>query len=231
MGSSRDSQLEQLFSVLFQAHPWHGVRPDTEVPGTFNAYVEIVALDTVKYELDKPSGLLRVDRPQRFSSLCPTLYGFIPQTYCGARVAERCQVVTGQPAAGDKDPLDICILSERPFAHGNFLLRARPIGGLLMVDAGEADDKIVAVLEGDVTYGGLQELNDAPSGILQRLRHYFLSYKQPPGAPGKVAIAEVYAREVALEVIRRSREDYEQAFGAPQTRYPRLADLLQQTTS
>jgi inorganic pyrophosphatase len=226
MGGSREPQLEQLFSVLFQAHPWHGVRAETDTAGTFNVYVEIVPLDTVKYELDKPSGILRVDRPQRFSSSCPTLYGLVPQTYCGSRVAERCQAVTGQPAEGDKDPLDICVLSERPFAHGNFLLRARPIGGLLMVDGGEADDKIVAVLEDDVTYGALQEISDAPPGIVQRLRHYFLSYKQLPGIPGKVTVAEVYSRDVALDVIRRARADYEQMFGAPGARYPRLAELL-----
>ena len=80
---------------LFQAHPWHGVSPGAKSPEAVNAYIEIVPTDAVKYELDKASGHLRVDRPQRFSSMCPTLYGFIPQTYCGDQVAQLCAERTG----------------------------------------------------------------------------------------------------------------------------------------
>src|SRR5262249_50300278 len=144
---SASDELKDLLSRMFQAHPWHGVQAETDFSDVFNAYIEIVPTDTVKYELSKPSGLLRIDRPQRFSSNCPTLYGCIPQTYCGALVAKRCRERTGAEVEGDQDPLDICVLSEKPFAHGSFLLRARPIGGLRMVDSGQADDKIVAVLE------------------------------------------------------------------------------------
>ena len=77
----------ELFGLLFQAHPWHGVSIGPEAPRVVTAYIEIVPTDTVKYEIDKSSGHLKVDRPQQFSNVCPTLYGFIPQTYCGERVA------------------------------------------------------------------------------------------------------------------------------------------------
>jgi len=123
---------------LFQAHPWHGVTSGPRTPELVNAYIEIVPTDAVKYELDKWSGHLRVDRPQRFSSMSPTLYGFIPQTYCGREVAELCRQRTGRAdIEGDKDPMDICVLSEKAFAYGGFFLHARPIGGLRMIDRSE----------------------------------------------------------------------------------------------
>jgi inorganic pyrophosphatase len=200
---------------LFQAHPWHGVSPGPATPELINAYIEIVPTDAVKYELDKTSGHLRVDRPQRFSSMCPTLYGFIPQTFCGREVAELCEQRTGiMGIEGDKDPMDICVLSEKTFAHGSFFLRARPIGGLRMIDGRQADDKIVAVLEDDLAYGRMSEIADVPQGLVDRLKHYFLSYKQLPGdEPKKVEITHVYDRTEALDVITRSLRDYEEVFG------------------
>jgi len=173
-------------------------------------YVEIVPTDPVKYELDKASGHLRVDRPQRFSSMCPTLYGFIPQTFCGAEVAQLCAQHTGrQGIKGDGDPMDICVLSEKTFAHGSFFLTAQPIGGLRMIDGQEADDKIIAVLESDLAYGRIEKISDVPAGLIARLKHYFLSYKQlPEDTPKKVEITDVYDREEALEVIARSLRDY-----------------------
>jgi inorganic pyrophosphatase len=121
-------------------------------PEIVRAYIEIVPTDGVKYEIDKHSGYLMVDRPQRFSSFCPTLYGFVPRTYCGDRVAV--YALTGSPhvSHGDGDPLDICVLTDWPISRGE-ILRTRPIGGLRMVERGEADDKILAVLRGDPTYG------------------------------------------------------------------------------
>jgi len=199
---------------MFQAHPWHGVSPGTETPEVINAYIEIVPTDAVKYELDKMTGHLRVDRPQRFSSTCPTLYGFIPRTFCGPQVAELTQRRTGLTGIeGDKDPMDICVLSEKTFAHGSFFLRARPIGGLRMIDGSQADDKIVAVLEDDLAYGRIREINDVPKALVDRLQHYFLSYKQLPGdEPKKVEITHVYDRSEALEVIARSLRDYQTEF-------------------
>ena len=199
----------------FQAHPWHGVTPGAKAPDVVNAYIEIVPTDAVKYELDKASGHLKVDRPQRFSSMCPTLYGFIPQTFCGAEVAAICAERSGLDGIeGDGDPMDICVLSEKTFAHGSFFLSARPVGGLRMIDGQQADDKIIAVLESDLAYGGLKNIGDVPKGLVDRLKHYFLSYKQfPSDAPRKVEIVDVYDRDEALGVIKRILKDYQQKFG------------------
>ncbi len=218
---------EDLLATLFQAHPWHGIPPG-DPEGVLNAYIEIVTTDDVKYELDKVSGHLAVDRPQLYSSQPPALYGFIPQTYCGDQVAARCAERTGLTGIrGDRDPMDVCVFTEKAVAHGAILVKARAIGGLRMVDVDEADDKIVAVLEKDVLYGGIADLGEAPRGVVDRLRHYFLSYKQIPGAgPRKVQIAEVYGREEAIEVVRRSLEDYRGKFGAPEERARKLRELL-----
>jgi inorganic pyrophosphatase len=224
------TKLDELLGVLFQAHPWHGVAPGTNAPNTVNVYIEIVPTDVVKYELDKASGHLRLDRPQRFSSLCPTPYGFIPQTLCGDTVGELCSERTGVTGIkGDGDPMDICVLTEKTIDHSNFFVRALPVGGFRMIDGVEADDKIIAVLESDIVYGSLSELTDVPSGLVDRLRHYFLSYKQLPGeAPRRIEIAEVYGRDDAFEVINRSIQDYKMVYGEPASRVSKLRKLLNQ---
>jgi inorganic pyrophosphatase len=217
-----------LFQRMLQAHPWHGVDAGPRAPERVTAYVEIVPTDTVKYELDKASGLLRIDRPQRFSSLCPTLYGFVPQTYCGAEVGARCAERTGKrEMIGDGDPLDICVLTERSIQKGGFLLEAVPVGGLRMVDGNEADDKILAVMAGDAVYGEAAGVEAVPAALVDRLRHYFLSYKQIPGeaAVKPVEIAEIYGRDEAHEVIRRSQRDYRAKFGEPREHRAALARL------
>ncbi len=222
--------LPELFSKLFQAHPWHGV-PAGDPEGMLTVYVEIVPTDPVKYELDKPSGHLRIDRPQRFSSLPPTLYGFIPQTYCGTQTALRCEQRTQlRGIKGDGDPLDVCVLTEKTIGAGAFLARARPIGGLRLVDADQADDKIIAVLEGDLAYGHLTELAQCPKPLVDRLSHYFSSYKQlPTETLRKVQIAEIYDRAEAIEVVRSSIADYRTDFGAPEARLDALRALLRAT--
>jgi len=179
-------------------------------------YVEIVPTDTVKYEVDKASGILRLDRPQRFSNVVPCLYGFIPRSYCHDRVAARCVERTKlEDIVGDGDPLDVCVLTEKPITHGNILVEAVPIGGLRMIDARQADDKIIAVLAGDSAYGTWRDLADVPRPVIDRMRHYFLTYKQMPDAPARqVQIAEEYGRDEALEVVRRSFDDYRAAYGA-----------------
>ena len=204
-----------LFKLMFQAHPWHGVAPGAQAPETVKAFIEIVPTDVVKYELDKLSGHLHVDRPQRFSSMCPSLYGFIPQTFCGDHVADLCAERTGLTGIkGDQDPMDICVLTEKTFAQGNFFLQAEPIGGLRMIDGEQADDKIIAVLEGDLAYGQIKDIGDCPKALVDRLQHYFLSYKQFPGdAPRRVEIVGVYDRAEALDVITRSFSDYQKQFG------------------
>lgn len=226
--STTDAELQRLLGTLFQAHPWHGVAAGLDERGSLNAYMEIVPTDAVKYELDKPSGHLKVDRPQRFSSMCPTLYGFIPQSYCGTRVGQLCSERTGlEGIKGDGDPMDICVLSEKAFTHGDFFVRAKPIGGLRMIDAVEADDKIISVLVDDVAYGHIRELSECPQGLVDRIKHYFLSYKQlPEEAPRRVEITDVYGRDEAMEVISRSFEDYRERYGAPESRLGELRRLL-----
>ena len=199
----------------FQAHPWHGISPGDESPEVVTAYIEIVPTDSVKYELDKEAGILRLDRPQRFSSQCPSLYGFIPQTYCDALVAKRCAERTGhKDIEGDGDPLDICVLSERVIPAGGLLVNAVPVGGFRMIDGNEADDKIIAVLESDLVYGGVQHVAQLPTTLVERLKHYFLTYKQLPGQTKRsVEIAEMYDSTEAQEVIRRSMKDYQRVYG------------------
>jgi inorganic pyrophosphatase len=212
---TREDSPSNLFKRMFQAHPWHGLSPGAQTPDTVNAYIEIVPTDAVKYELDKQSGHLHVDRPQRFSSMCPSLYGFIPQTFCGEHVADLCAERTGRTGIqGDGDPMDICVLTEKTFAQGNFFLQAKPIGGLRMIDGEQADDKIIAVLDADLAYGHIKDINECPKALVDRLNHYFLSYKQLPGeAPRRVEIADVYDRAEALDVITRSLSDYQKQFG------------------
>jgi inorganic pyrophosphatase len=214
MDEARQDRTWELLKLLFKPHPWHGVDIGVDAPQVVTVFVEIVPTDTVKYEIDKASGHLKVDRPQKYSNVCPSLYGFIPQTYCGERVAALSQGRTGLPTVrGDGDPLDICVLSEKAFTHGDVLLQAVPIGGLRLIDHDEADDKIVAVLKGDVTYGGFQEIGELPGALVDRLKHYFLTYKRPPGAVDEdIAVTHVYGRGEAREVIERSREDYAALF-------------------
>jgi inorganic pyrophosphatase len=193
----------------FRPHPWHGVDPGPRFPETFVAYVEMTPADGVKYEIDKRSGYLKVDRPQRFSSFCPTLYGFVPRTYCGAGVAG--VAIEGGPTVerGDGDPLDVCVLTDRPILRGEILLEARPVGGLRMVERGEADDKILAVLIGDPTFGELREVSDLPRAVVDRLRHYFLTYKSIPGeAASTITVDPVYDAATARRVLEAARADY-----------------------
>jgi inorganic pyrophosphatase len=214
MAESKPLRLEDALPFLYRRHPWHGLSIGDDAPRKVTAFIEIVPTDTVKYELDKATGYLKIDRPQKFSNVYPSLYGFIPQTYCGDETGAFCSSRTGRAAIrGDGDPLDICVLSERDISHGDIVVQAIPIGGLRMIDGDEADDKIIAVLEGDAVYGGWLEIEESPAALVERLRHYFLTYKQVPG-PGKVRveITHVYGREEAYEVIRRTQLDYEAKF-------------------
>jgi inorganic pyrophosphatase len=212
--ASSPAQTLRLLRRFFKSHPWHGLPIGPDAPDVVSVYVEIVPTDTVKYELDKETGFLRIDRPQRFSNVCPTLYGFVPQTHCGPKNGELTSLRTGRKdIVGDGDPLDICVLTEKLIPRGDIVLPARPIGGLRMIDRGEADDKIIAVLEGDSTYGEWRDIHQVPKSLVDRLRHYFLTYKYGPDALDRVVeITHVYDREEAHEVIRRSREDYRTLF-------------------
>ena len=151
-----------------------------------------------------------------------------PKHTAEPKPAERCQARTGLTGLeGDGDPLDICVLTEKAISHGKLLVSARPIGGRRMIDGIQADDKVIAILEADINYGHMRDVADCPPGVLDRLKHYFLSYKQGPAeqAP-KVTIAEVYDRAEALEVIQCSLADYRERFGAPEEPVAELRRLI-----
>ena len=194
-----------------KAHPWHGVAIGEKAPQEVTVFIEIVPRDTVKYEVDKETGFLKIDRPQQYSNVVPTNYGFIPQTFCGERVAELARQKSGkQITGGDGDPLDILVLSEHHIPRGDIILKAVPIGGFCLIDDGEADDKIISILIGDKVFEQYKEIFELPKGILQRIEHYFLTYKNLPDEPSICEIAYTYGREGAFEVIRESIADYEE---------------------
>jgi len=193
----------------YRPHPWHGLSPGDGAPRVVTAYIEITPFDLVKYEVDKASGYLRIDRPQRTSSSPPALYGFVPQTYCAENVAR----LAPGAERGDGDPLDICVLSERPITKSEIIVSARVIGGLQMIDGGEADDKIIAVLQNDYVWGAAENLGDVPAVLVERLQHYFSTYKLKPGEPARTRIAQTYGYEAAAKVIEAAMQDYAAHFG------------------
>ena len=197
----------------FKAHPWHGISAGEKAPDVVNVFVEIVPSDTIKYEIDKESGHLKVDRPQKFSNIIPALYGFVPRTYCDDRVKDLAvERGASDITEGDHDPLDICVLSSHNVPVGGILLEAVPIGGFKMIDKGEADDKIVAVLVDDQSYGHIKDISELPKAEVDRLMHYFLTYKNLPGEPVACRIDEVYDAKHAKEVIKASQEDYQEKY-------------------
>lgn len=200
---------------LYKPHPWHGIPLGEKCPDIVTAYIEMVPNDSVKYEIDKLTGYRKVDRPQKFSNIVPALYGFIPQTYCGENVREFAEMKSGKTVIkGDGDPLDICVLTERNITSGDIILEAIPIGGFRMIDKGEADDKIIAVLKQDEIYGNLKDVLDCPATLVNRLKHYFLTYKNIPGSENTaVEITHTYGREEAHQVILRSIRDYNMLSG------------------
>jgi inorganic pyrophosphatase len=193
----------------WRPHPWHGLETGNDPPRIVRAYIEITPFDLVKYEVDKETGYLFVDRPQRGSSQPPTLYGFIPRTFCGQRV----KALSPKAERGDGDPLDICVVSERPINRSEILLNARVVGGLQLVDHGEADDKIISVLENDNFWGRAEDIADLPQLLIERLQHYFSTYKLIPGEESTIFIEKTYGHEHAQQVVEASIKDYKDEFG------------------
>ncbi|TXB65327.1 inorganic pyrophosphatase [Vicingus serpentipes] len=207
--------MEKKPKNQFLLHPWHGIEIGENAPNIVTTFIEITPSDSVKYEIDKASGFLKVDRPQKFSNIVPALYGFIPQTYCAENVAELCMEKSEKTnIIGDGDPLDVCVLTERNITHGNIIVPAIPIGGFRMIDNGEADDKIIAILKGDEVYDDWNDLDKCPESLIRRLKHYFLTYKGIPGEGAKpnVEITHVYGKEEAIKVIIASQKDYHNHF-------------------
>ena len=207
-----------LMNLYCRAHPWHGVDIGMDAPEEVHCYIEIVPTDTVKFEIDKPTGLLKADRPQKFSNYCPALYGLIPQTFAGKRVGEYCgKKAKRKNIQGDHDPLDICVLTEKEILRGDILVSAVPIGGFRAIDGNEADDKIIAVLKDDLVYKDIRDIKDCPANLIDRLRHYFLTYKDFPEdiadkAKRRMEITHIYGKKEAHEIIKLSQIDYEEHF-------------------
>ena len=140
----------------------------------------------------------------------PTLYGFVPRTLCGHRVG----AIFGEGRRGDGDPLDICVVSERPINRTEVILSARVIGGLQMLDDGRVDDKIIAILANDNVWQTSTDITDLPAIIIERLRHYFSTYKMVPGETQPTEVSQAYDAEHAFEVIEAAMADYDEEFGA-----------------
>ena len=193
----------------WRPHPWHGLEVGPNPPELVNAYIEITPFDFVKYEVDKITGYLKVDRPQRTSSQPPALYGFIPRTYCGQHV----NALEPDSIRADGDPLDIVVISERPIMHPEVILTVRVVGGLRMIDHGESDDKVVGVLQNDSFWQHVTDIDQLPTALIDRLRHYSATYKLLPGTKEPVIVKEVLNREQGLEVVEASILDYDETFG------------------
>ncbi|MBW7868545.1 MAG: inorganic pyrophosphatase [Brumimicrobium sp.] len=224
------NKLANALKNRFVSHPWHGINIGEKQPEVVNAFVEIIPSDAIKYEVDKASGYIIIDRPQKFSNHMPCMYGFIPQTYCDTQIAEFCASKTGKTGiVGDHDPLDICILSEREVDRGSIIAECIPVGGFRMIDGGEADDKIIAVLKDDQVYGEMRSVNDIPKKVLDRVKHFFLTYKDLEGSSKNVEITHTYDADEAKEVIKRSYNDYINKYGdADQHLLEALANLIKE---
>jgi inorganic pyrophosphatase len=144
-------------------HPWHDVTPGEKLPSEFNSVVEIPMGSSVKYELDKKTGLLRLDRVLYSAVYYPANYGFIPQTF-----------------AEDDDPLDVLVLCQEEVVPLT-LIHARAIGLMTMIDAGKKDHKIIAVATQDPEFNSYREAGEMPEHRLSMLRRFFLDYKQLEG--------------------------------------------------
>ncbi|UCC14582.1 MAG: inorganic pyrophosphatase [Gammaproteobacteria bacterium] len=210
-------RTEKLEYHGWRPHPWHGLSPGKNPPTQVRAFIEITPFDLVKYEVDKETGYIVVDRPQRTSAQPPALYGFIPRTYC----ADGVQALTPEAEKADGDPLDICVISERRIDRGAILIDARVIGGIQMLDGGEADDKIIAVLSNDYIWSNIEDICDLPDVLVQRLKHYFGTYKMSDDMDSEIRITGTYGPEHAGKVITAAMNDYERYFGAQRAAWER----------
>ena len=165
-------------SLLFKRNPWHGVSLGAEAPDVVTCYIEIVPTDTVKYELDKASGLIRLDRVLYSAVYYPANYGFIPQTM-----------------AEDDDPLDVLVLCQESVVPLT-IIHARAIGLMTMIDAGKKDHKIIAIATEDPEFNSYREASEMPPHRLVMLRRFFQDYKQLEG------------KEVEVDEIRPAGEAY-----------------------
>ena len=171
-------------------HAWHDVSPGDELPRDFQAVIEIPLGSNVKYELDKTSGLLRVDRIIHSAVFYPANYGFIPQTY-----------------ADDNDPLDVLVLCQEAVQPLS-LIKARAIGLMTMIDSGASDDKVIAVATNDPEFNSYVEVNELPHHRLLVLKRFFQDYKQLEGK--QVQVEDIRPAYAAENVIQKALARYQQ---------------------
>ncbi|UXP30807.1 inorganic diphosphatase [Reichenbachiella agarivorans] len=174
-------------------NPWHDVRIGQGAPEVVSGIVEIPTNTRAKYELDKESGLLRLDRVLYSSINYPANYGFIPRTYCD-----------------DGDPLDILIMSQIEVVP-MCIVQAKVIGVMRMLDEGEADDKIIAVALNDMSVNHYDDISELPPHFVIELRSFFEDYKKLENK--SVHVEDFQSREIALEIINQSIVDYQAKFG------------------
>lgn len=173
-------------------NPWHDVSPGKETPETVNAIIEIPKGSRAKYELDKESGLLKLDRVLYSAIYYPANYGFIPKSY-----------------GDDHDPLDILVLSQIDFVP-LCLVKANVIGVMRMVDSGEGDDKIIAVASNDVSVNFIKSVKELPVHFIQELRQFFEEYKKLEKKT--VVVDEFQDKDVAIEIVKNSFIHYRNSF-------------------
>lgn len=173
-------------------HPWHSVSPGDELPSVVNAIIEIPKGSKAKYEIDKDSGLLRLDRVLFSSVMYPANYGFIPKTYCD-----------------DKDPLDILVLCSVDVIPMS-IVEAKVIGVMHMVDNGEQDDKIIAVAKNDMSVNHINELEELPPHAMKEIVRFFQDYKALEKKD--VTVEQLHGRDYAWQVIRESVTLYQDTF-------------------
>jgi inorganic pyrophosphatase len=181
--------MQKLTNVL---HPWHGVDPGEQAPRIVNAVIEIPQGSRAKYEIDKPSGLLRLDRVIYSSFYYPSNYGFIPQTY-----------------GDDRDPLDILVLSSLSI-QPMCLVTAKVIGVMQMIDQGDGDDKIIAVAANDPSINYINNIEELPKHFFSELRHFFEEYKALENKTVKVE--EFQDKSMALIIIQEAMDAYKKHF-------------------
>lgn len=172
---------------------WHDIKPDRITEEDFMAVIEIPKGSKNKYELDKQTGVLMLDRILYTSTHYPANYGFIPRTY-----------------GDDLDPLDVVVLCSEPIAPMT-LVRCYPIGVIRMLDSGRNDDKIIAIPFSEPIYNGYKDIADLPPHVFEEMNHFFAVYKALEGK--ETAPGEVQHKEVAVEVIRTARNAYRALFG------------------
>ncbi|MCC5921043.1 MAG: inorganic diphosphatase [Cyclobacteriaceae bacterium] len=173
-------------------NPWHDIHPGDDTPDVVKCIIEIPKGSRAKYELDKETGLLILDRVLYSAVYYPANYGFIPKSYCD-----------------DQDPLDILVLSQIDLVP-MCMVEAKVIGVMRMLDGGEADDKIIAVAANDVSINHINDISELPEHFIKEMRNFFEDYKKLENKTVKVE--EFQDKETAKKIVEKSFEDYKKKF-------------------